>query len=77
MNVVSTVAASAGVALPTAIVGGHCIVRNSGANALTVYPKNGDSAAINAQAADAAITIQTDTTAYFEGVSATLWFTIP
>jgi hypothetical protein len=77
MNQVSTVAAGTGVALPSATIGGHCVIRNDGANPLLVYPKNGDGAAINAEATDASITIQTDTTAYFESTSATHWYSIP
>jgi hypothetical protein len=77
MNEVTTVAAGTGVALPSGATGAHCIVRNGGANPLLTYPKNGDSAAINSQAANSAITIQTNTTAYFESTKLTQWYTIP
>jgi hypothetical protein len=70
----------AGVALPTApTAGGHCLVRNSGANPISVYPATNPAtnAIINAQAANAPITVLTNTTAYFECQSATQWFTVP
>jgi hypothetical protein len=77
MNEITTVAAGTGVALPSGVAGAHCIVRNGGTNPLLAYPRNGDSAAINSQAANAAITIQANTTAYFEAVSLTRWYSIP
>jgi hypothetical protein len=52
-------------------------VRNGGANPLLAYPKNGDAAAINSQAANTAITIAANSTAYFEAVSLTRWYSIP
>jgi hypothetical protein len=84
-NVVTTAATTtgppyAGVALPTApIAGGHCLVRNSGANPISVYPASNPAtnAIINAQAANAPITVVSNTTAYFECQSATQWFTVP
>jgi hypothetical protein len=76
-NEVTTVAAVGnGCALPApATVGQICKVRNSGANALAVYPAAG--AVINALAAGAPITVPVDTTAYFEAVAATQWYTVP
>jgi hypothetical protein len=77
-NVVTTVAAGTGVALPTApAAGSHCLVRNSGANSLAVYPASATGTRINIQAVDAPITVLTNTTAYFECLSATQWFTVP
>jgi hypothetical protein len=75
-NEVTTVAAVGnGCALPAATVGQICKVRNSGANALAVYPAA--TAAINALAVGASITVPVDTTAYFEAVAATQWYTVP
>jgi hypothetical protein len=75
-NEVTTVAAVGnGCALPAGTVGQICKVRNSGANALSVYPVA--TAAINALAVGASITIPVDTTAYFEAVAATQWYTVP
>jgi hypothetical protein len=74
-NVVTTVAAGTGVTLPAATIGAHCLVRNSGANALLVYPAG--TAAINAQAASAPTTVAVNSTAYFEAQTALLWFTVP
>jgi hypothetical protein len=76
-NEVTTVAAIGnGCALPTpATVGQICKVRNSGANSLNVYPAA--TAAINAQAVGTYITIPVNTTAYFEAVAATQWYTVP
>jgi hypothetical protein len=77
-NEVTTVAAAgAGCALPVATQGLVCKVRNSGANPLTVYPAAGSNAVINALAAMAPITVPVDTTAYFEAVAATQWYTVP
>jgi hypothetical protein len=74
-NNVTTVASGTGVVLPAGAVGGHCIVRNSGANPLLCYPASG--AAINVQAVNTAITVLANSTAYFEALSATQWFTVP
>jgi hypothetical protein len=77
-NVVTTVAVGTGVALPTApAVGSHCLVRNSGANPLAVYPASAVGTAINNLGANAAITVAVNSTAYFECLSATQWFTVP
>jgi hypothetical protein len=77
INEVTTVAAGAGCALPAATIGGHCYVRNSGANALTLYPLNASNAIINALAANAPIIVPVDTTAHLVAVAATQWFTVP
>jgi hypothetical protein len=74
-NVVTTVPVGSGVVLPTAVAGNHCIVRNSGANPLLVYPAG--TAQINLLAASAAFPIQPNLTAYFEAQSAAQWFSIP
>jgi hypothetical protein len=75
-NVVTTVPVGSGVVLPTAVAGNHCIVRNSGANPLLVYPAG--TAQINLLAASAAYgPIQPNLTAYFEAQSAAQWFSIP
>jgi hypothetical protein len=75
-NEVTTVAAVGnGCALPAGTVGQICKVRNSGANPLAVYPAA--TAAINALAVGASITVPVDTTAYFEAVAATQWYTVP
>jgi hypothetical protein len=76
-NEVTTVAAVGnGCALPApATVGQICKVRNSGANSLNVYPAA--TAAINAQAVGTYITVPVNTTAYFESVAATQWYTVP
>lgn len=77
-NVITTVATSGdSVALPAGSPGIHVIVRNSGAQPLAVFPVNGGSAAINAQAANTSISVVANTSAYFEAQSATQWFTIP
>jgi hypothetical protein len=77
MNEVTTVAAAGnGCALPApATVGLVCKVRNSGANPMAVYPAA--TAAINALAAGAPITVPVDTTAYFEAVANAQWYTVP
>ena len=77
LNVIATVAAGAGVALPTGATGGHCLVRNSGANPLLQYPQISNAQVINAQAAGAPVTIMPNTTAYFEYQSQTQVFTVP
>ena len=68
-NKVSTVASGAGVKLPKAEVGETIIIRNGGANALTVYPYSTDDT-INAAGFG---TINTDCSALFFAVSNTLW----
>jgi hypothetical protein len=76
-NEITGVVAGTGVALPSGATGTHCIVRNSGANPLLMYPKNGDSAAINSQATNSPIMIPVNTTAYIESTKLTQWYTIP
>jgi len=65
---VSTVTAGSGVILPPAEMGATVIVKNSGANALTVYPNSGNT--INNAGFG---TINADCSALFFAVSNTLW----
>jgi hypothetical protein len=61
--VVTTVGAGQVVTLPAATIGGHWIVRNSGANNLTVYPAAG--AQINILGSNISIIVLPNSTAYF------------
>jgi len=72
---VTTVAAGAGVVLATGVAGGRTLVRNSGANALLLYPNSGG--VINSQTANAPIYVQPNATAFLEAQNATQWFTVP
>ena len=76
-NIVATPTAGLGVRLTAPVAGDHCIVRNDGPNPLLCYPQDGHSTVINAQAADSAITIGVNSTAYFEFISAARVVTIP
>lgn len=71
-NIVTTVASSTGVVLPTASVGKQVIVINKGANALAVYPISG--AAIDALSANTAITLPVGGWLQFNAATATLWY---
>ena len=68
---VSTAAASTGVKLPVAEVGAMMVVRNDGANTLTVYPQTGatidGAASVSVTAAKATL---------FFGTSPTTWVTL-
>jgi predicted RecA/RadA family phage recombinase len=66
-----------GVKLPAAAAGALCLVKNAdAANAiLKVYPDTGD--AINALAANAALSMAAKTSAVFVAFDATTWYTIP
>jgi hypothetical protein len=75
LNVVTTCPVGGAVTLQAATAGAHSIVRNSGANSLLVYPAA--SAFINAQTINTAISVLPNSTAYFEAMSATQWFTVP
>jgi hypothetical protein len=66
---VSTVASGAGVKLPKAEMGETIIVKNSGANPLTVYPYSATDTINNAGFG----TINADCSAMFYAVSNTLW----
>ena len=68
-NNVSTTGSGAGVKLPPTEMGETIIVRNGGANPLTVYPYNSSSSINNAGFG----TINPDCSAMFYAVSNTLW----
>jgi hypothetical protein len=68
-NNVSTVGSGAGVKLPQAEMGATIIVRNGGANPLTVYPYSASNSINNAGFG----TINTECSAMFYAVSNTLW----
>lgn len=74
-TLVSGADATKGVKLPTAAAGLVCIVKNNAAAALKVYPFSGD--AINAIAADSAISLGNNTSAVFVAYDATTWYTVP
>ena len=74
INNVTTVAASTGVVLPTAVAGYMVIVRNGGANALNVYPATG--AAINAGAANSAHSLPVGAMIQYVATSTTQWYTM-
>ena len=74
INNVTTVAASSGVVLPTAVAGMVIIIRNGGANALNVYPASG--AAVNALAANAAFSLAVGGILQFVAMSTTQWYTM-
>jgi exosome complex RNA-binding protein Csl4 len=73
INNVTTVAASSGVVLPTAIAGMRIVVRNTGANALSIYPATGGT--INALAANAAYSLATGTAIELFASTTTQWYT--
>ncbi len=73
-NEVTTVAASAGVRLPTPEPGELVLVANKGANALSVYPATGGN--INSLAANAAFSVGTDVRRLFFAFSATQWYSL-
>lgn len=70
-----TGATNAGVLLPAAAAGIICIVKNNVAGNMKVWPTTGD--AINAIAANSALTMATLTTAMFVAYDATTWYTVP
>ena len=72
-NELTTVAAGAGVALASALAAGDSqTVFNAGANAVKVYPPSG--MRINALAANAPMTLATNTGCFFKCVSTTRVF---
>jgi hypothetical protein len=71
INVVTTVAASTGVQLPSAEVGDDCEVLNLGANALTIYPDTGGR--INALATSAGFVLATNTAVRLRKFTSTRW----
>ena len=72
VNNVTTVAASSGVQLPAAPIGTQILVRNSGANALLVYP-DGAGVKVNGGTDGAAVSVATTEVGIFAKVSATNW----
>lgn len=74
LSVVSTVAASTGVRLPTAVIGMRITVRNTGANTLNVYPATG--AAIGTAGTNVAVNIVAGASATYAATSTTQWYTI-
>ena len=73
-NIVSSVGASTGVALPTPAAAGLIVtIENRGANALTVYPASGG--AIDGAATNAPVSIPVNGVARYEASSTTQWYT--
>jgi hypothetical protein len=66
----STTAASSGARLPPMNAGERCVIYNSGANALTVYPDFG--AQINGLSANAGFSVGAGKGAIFEAIDAKL-----
>lgn len=64
-----------GVKLPAAAEGQVCIIKNNVAATLAVYPNTGD--AINAIAANTAITLANLVACVFVAYDATTWYTVP
>lgn len=71
-NIVSTVAAGAGVVLPTAVAGMRIYIKNTSANALLVYPAT--SGIINSLAANAAYSQAANASAFYISSSTTQWY---
>lgn len=67
--------ATKGVKLPTAVAGRSVTIKNSSASALKVWPFAGD--AINAIAADSAMTIAAQTCPTFRAYNTTTWYSNP
>jgi hypothetical protein len=74
INVVSTVASGAGVALPTAVAGVRVTLINTAANTLLVYPASGG--AINSLATNAAYSLPAGGRLEYVAVSTTQWYTL-
>lgn len=72
VNNITTVASGAGVQLPAAAIGTQVLVRNSGANALLVYP-DGAGIKINGGTDGAAVSVAATEVGIFAKVSATNW----
>lgn len=72
VNNITTVAASSGVQLPAVAIGTQVLVRNSGANALLVYP-DGAGIKINGGTDGAAVSLAATEVGIFAKVSATNW----
>lgn len=74
-NIVTTVASSTGVALPTpATAGLEIIIVNKGANTLNVYPASGG--AIDSAGTNAAVTLPVNGTATYQAATTTQWYTV-
>jgi len=73
-NVVTTVAASTGVRLPTATAGRRIVIVNKGANTLSIYPATGGT--IDALSANAAIQIAANGSIEIMASSTTQWYSI-
>lgn len=70
-NLLTTVAASTGVKLPSCEVGDTVEVYNAGANTLTIYPDS--SSNINSLSANTGISLATATAIKFRRVTSTRW----
>lgn len=77
INNVTTVAAGTGVNLPKSAAGLSICVENNGANALTVYPNQGDSDTINGAAATVGVLILPGAVANFNCTLAGVWTVQP
>lgn len=73
-NVTTVAAANAGVRLPSASAGVVIIIRNSGANTLSVYPASTNT--INTGAANVAFSLPVGAVACFVCMSSTAWYTL-
>jgi len=73
INNITTVAASSGVVLPTAVAGMRILIRNTGANTLNIYPATGGT--INALATNAAFTLAAGSTTELFASTTTQWYT--
>jgi hypothetical protein len=73
-NVVTTVASSTGVKLPTATAGRRIIIVNKGANTLSIYPATGGT--IDALSANAAIQVAANGSIELMASSVTQWYSI-
>lgn len=73
-NVVTTVASSTGVKLPTATAGRRIVIVNKGANTLSIYPATGG--AIDAVSANAAIQVAVNGSIELMASSTTQWYSI-
>lgn len=74
LNAVAIVASGEGVRLPAPEPGEVVLVANQGANNLKIYPASGGT--INALAADAPLTLATDTRRLFYALSTTQWYSL-
>lgn len=74
-TLVSAADATKGVKLPAAAAGLVCIVKNNVNAVLKVWPSDAD--AINAIAADGAMSLAALTAAIFVAYDATTWYTLP